>query len=204
MRSHSFPSSMMEALYGCLSPGQRRKTSHHGTNRRTVDRSGRLQMRLSGIERWKLWISPQTPQMPPTRVRQSSAYLPEKRKELLFILTFKSPSLMSVFFTLGLHFAARAAGRSQHACSIPNSPPGAAQTAWKHHIHYTPPTLTDKKLKLADKGGDKVQQPTANKARASLSDLCEMLHKTCFPSAPAANDHKLVLPKQRKSQLQFK
>lgn len=35
------------------------------------DRSGRLRLRLSGIERWKLWISPQTPRLPPTRAGQS-------------------------------------------------------------------------------------------------------------------------------------
>lgn len=61
--------------------------------------------------------------LPPGRASQHPSY-PGKRKDLLlFILTFTSPPLTGAFFTLGLHFAARAAGGSQCGCRIPDSTP---------------------------------------------------------------------------------
>lgn len=82
--------------------------------------------------------------LPPGRASQHPIY-PGKRKELLlFILTFKSPSLTRAFFTPGLHFAARGSWRESVWPRYPRPPHGSRTNSVKtsHTIRsylYFPP-----------------------------------------------------------------
>lgn len=61
------------------------------------------------------------------------------------------------------------------------------------HLDFFPHFIQQGNSNWQTKGKMKCTSQQQNKAAVFLPGVCEVLHKTCFPSAPVTNDHKLAL-----------